>query len=70
MNIVDILNTTTIFLCAAIIIVAMVAYGYIAKANSSGRLEKNRRWIEQRKRIGIHVLPQKTDQERRLSQFC
>ena len=23
-----------------------------------------------RKRIGIHVLPQKTDQERRLAQFC
>ncbi len=22
------------------------------------------------KRIGIHVLPQKTDQERRLAQFC
>ena len=25
---------------------------------------------EQCKRIGIHVLPQKTDQERRLAQFC
>lgn len=26
--------------------------------------------MEHRKRIGIHVLPQKTDQERRLAQFC
>lgn len=25
---------------------------------------------KQCKRIGIHVLPQKTDQERRLAQFC